>query len=89
MPIKPAVLVVLANGKITVSEHGDVEVVLVDFDSIRDYETTKEDVEALLQKVKNLPEGDGHFRAGRANALFGLMHSEPMTREFDDDVVVS
>lgn len=78
MQSKPAVIVVVANGEVSVESFGDAEVVLVDLDSIRDYETPREDVEDLLGRVTRLPEGDGTYRAARAAAIFGLAHSEPM-----------
>lgn len=80
MAHETAVIVVVANGEVSVDGCGDVEVVVVNFDDIRDYETPRGAVEALLERVGRLPEGDGAYRNARRDALYGLAHAEPMTR---------
>lgn len=79
MSSKPAVIVVVANGEVTATGTDGVEVVLVDFDSMRDYDSLEGTVDSLTDRLRALPISNDVFERARQDAIFGLLNSEVYT----------
>ena len=73
------VLAVVANGEVVVASPDAINIVVVDLDSIRDYETPKKDIEEMIGSLESLPIGDVAFERIRSEVLLGLRGSEPMS----------